>query len=309
MGEVVAAACVSHSPGLTGFPDAAPDAAERVLEAFAALRTMVADTEPDAMVVVSSEHFTNFFVNNLPTFAVGAAAGYDMPASDALARFLCIDRCLYPGHQALGDALYRALLTGNFDPSLVAGGYGFDEGFAVPLALLGGARVRNTAIEQVGQESVRAGLPCGAMSPVPVVPVVVNAVHPPMPSLERCYAFGQALGAALAEQHVAERVAVVGSGGLSHWVGLPEAGQIDVDFDNVVLDALSAADGGGLCTLDEAMVDAAGNGAHEVRAWLVVAGIVGSVPFEVLAYEPVPAWLTGTAVLRARMAGRQRGTK
>ena len=49
-----------------------------------------------------------------------------------------------------------------------------------------------------------------------------------------------------------------------------------------------------------AEIDAAGNGAHEIRTWLVAAGAAGT-GFDVLAYEPVQAWLTGTAVAAARM--------
>jgi aromatic ring-opening dioxygenase catalytic subunit (LigB family) len=286
VGEIVVAGCVSHSPGITGFPDQAPPrAAAAVLDGFRQLGAAVAAAAPDAVVMVSSEHFTNFFVANLPTFAVGTATGYELPATDAFARFLHLDRRRHPGHAELGGRVHGGLLARAFDPALVAGGYGFDEAFAVPLVLLGLA---------------------GATA-VPVVPVVVNAVHPPCPTLPRCYALGEALGEVLAEQQVAARVAVVATGGLSHWVGLPGAGTVDTGFDAEILGALHAGDGHRLCALPDEVLDRAGNGAHEIRAWLVVAGAVGSVPFDVLAYEPVPAWLTGTAVVQARLAQRQGG--
>lgn len=286
MGRLVAAACVSHSPGLTGFPDAAEQgAARRVFEGFAELARSLARLRPDALVLVSAEHYTNFFVANLPSFAVGTAPAYELPANDAFAEFLGIDRRSYPGHAALGESLYRGLLARDFDPSLVAGGYGFDEGFAVPLALLGATE-----------------------APVPVVPVVVNAVHDPYPPLARCHALGQALARAVDDQDAAARVAVIGTGGLSHWVGLPRAGEIDEAFDARVLEALAEGRGAELCKLRDDEVEAAGNGAHEIRTWLAVAGAAGNAPFEVLAYEAVPAWLTGTCVARARL-GEQGGTQ
>jgi aromatic ring-opening dioxygenase catalytic subunit (LigB family) len=278
MGRVVAAMCLSHSPGLTGFPERArPESARRVLDAVSLLARELAEARPDALVVVSAEHYTNFFVSNLPTFALGTAERYEMPASDAFASFLRIPRHRYPGHAELGGALARELVARGFDLSLCAGGYGFDEGFAVPLALLAGS------------------------SPVPVVPIVVNAVHPPYPSLSRCLELGAMLAEAVEAQPIAERVALVGSGGLSHWVGTARAGEIDEAFDRRVLEALATGKATALAELDDAELGAAGNGAHELRAWLVVAGAVDPAPFEVLAYEPVPAWLTGTAVARAAL--------
>ncbi|MDA8073924.1 MAG: hypothetical protein M0Z40_01575 [Actinomycetota bacterium] len=284
--SVVGVACMSHSPGITGFPERAdPWAAKAVLAGFDQLADVVDEVDPDAFVMVSTEHFTNFFVANLPSFAVGTAAAYDLPASDAFASFLGIERRRYPGHPALGEAVYRGLLSQEFDPALVAGGYGFDEAFAVPLTLL--ARGRD----------------------VPVVPIVVNAVHAPYPSLARCHRLGAAIRRIVEAQGAAQRVMVLGTGGLSHWVGLPGAGTIDTEFDRRVLDAFEAGRAERLLSLSDAELEASGNGAHEVRAWLVAAGAAGGAAFRTLAYEPVPAWLTGTAVAVADPAnGAASGT-
>lgn len=282
MGRVVATGCLSHSPGITAFPDRAdPAAAGRVLSALSELKVFLARSAPDALVVFSAEHFTNFSMANLPTFAVGTADSYEMPASDAFAAFLGIPRRAYPGAAGLGEAMHRGLVHAGFDVSLVAGGYGFDEGFAVPLAVL-----------------------CGDTA-VPVVPVVLNAVQPPYPPLARCRALGEAVGEVIAAQDRAGRVAVLGTGGLSHWVGLARAGEIDTEFDKRVLTALEAGDLDALCAISDADIDAAGNGAHEVRAWIAAAA-AGGAAFDILAYEPVPAWLTGTCVARGRVAEERR---
>lgn len=282
MGVVVLAACASHSPGITGFPERAdPAAAAAVHGAFVELSRAVEALAPDAIVAVSAEHFTNFSLANLPTFALGAAPWFPLPASQAFADFLRLPVRRYPGHEALGEALFAHVVDAGFDPSYVAGDYGFDEGFAVPLALVCGER------------------------PVPVVPVVVNGVHAPYPSLARCHALGRAIAAGVAAQDVADRVVVLGTGGLSHWVGLPRAGEIDTAFDDRVLAALVAGRAEDLCALGDAELEQAGNGAHELRAWLVAAGAAGSAPWRVLAYEAVPAWLTGTAVVAAELTTRR----
>lgn len=277
MGAVVAAACMSHSPGITGFPDRAdPAQARAVQDAVATVAADIAAAHPDAVVVVTGEHFTNFSLANLPSLAVGAADAYDMPATDAFARFLRIPRRRAAGHRQLGEALHQGLVDREFDPALVAGGYGFDEGVAVPMALVSGTDRQ-----------------------VPVVPVVINTVQPPYPTLRRCYHLGRALAEIVAEQRVAARVAMVGSGGLSHWVGLAQAGTIDQELDETVLRALAEGKGESLCDLTSGRLDQAGNGAHEIRAWLTVAATVEPARWERLAYEAVPPWLTGTAVMRA----------
>ena len=121
------------------------------------------------------------------------------------------------------------------------------------------------------------------------------------------------------------RVVVLGTGGLSHWVGsakrraymnraagtrlaelaahpvvLDDTGEINEAFDRMFLDRVVA---GRLAEFvaewtPERVEEVAGNGAQELRNWITAAAVVDDAPAEVLAYEPVPEWLTGTAVAR-----------
>jgi len=93
------------------------------------------------------------------------------------------------------------------------------------------------------------------------------------------------------------RVALIGAGGLSHWVGMPGMGRINVDFDRWFLSRLAAGRAEEGVTLTDAEVERAGNGAHEIRSWLTVAGAVPGKPARVLAYEPITAWVTGMGVI------------
>jgi protocatechuate 4,5-dioxygenase beta chain/2,3-dihydroxyphenylpropionate 1,2-dioxygenase len=137
-------------------------------------------------------------------------------------------------------------------------------------------------------------------------------VNPPYPTPKRCYDFGRMLRGAIEASMSVRSVVVLATGGLSHWVGMPQAGQINEDFDRDFLVRLESGDGQRLTDYDDAVLDAAGNGAHEIRTWLVAAGAAGAAsaasaagtagaPFETLAYEPVSEWLTGTAVAAARL--------
>lgn len=281
MGEVVFAACLSHAPGMTGFAASAQEQQlARLRLGLASLRDALECARPQAIVGVSSEHFTNFFLSNLPAFAVGTASGYPCPADDALADLLAIECHEQAGHAALGRDLLAYLLSSGFDPAVVAGSFGLDENFAVPLHLLAPG------------------------SPPPLVPVIVNAVEAPYPSPRRCWDLGVALGAWLRGQTVVDRVAVIATGGLSHSVGVARAGDIDEAFDRHVLARFADGRAHELADITQEDLDDAGNGANELRAWLTVAAAVDGVPFVTLAYEPVPEWSTGIALTQALLARR-----
>jgi len=276
-GRVVGAFTASHSPGITGWPERAePGRRRRVEAAYAEARDRIAALEPDAIVAVSVEHFTNFHLGNLPAFAIATGESYLGPVTAEMASFVNVPQHQYPGDAALGRHLYRFALESSFDPSLVEGGLDFDENFCVPFKHL------------------------DPESSIPLVPVIVNGVNPPWPTPRRCYDFGAMIRAAVEAQSEAERVVVVGTGGLSHWVGLPQAGQINEQFDRDFIARFESGDPDRLTAYTGDQIEEAGNGAHEIRTWIVAAGAAGTA-FDVLAYEPVPEWITGTAVAAARM--------
>jgi protocatechuate 4,5-dioxygenase beta chain/2,3-dihydroxyphenylpropionate 1,2-dioxygenase len=277
MSALVGVFACSHAPGITGFPDRAPEAERSAVhQAFAQVRDRIAALDPDVVVAVSVEHFSNFFLDNLPAFAVGTADSYEGPITAAMAAFLQVPQRRHPGDPALGRHLYEHALESSFDPALVAGDFAFDENFSVPLSLL------------------------DPEARLPIVPIIVNGVNPPWPTLARCLDFGRMLRRGIERDGASRRVVVLATGGLSHWVGMPESGSINQHFDYDFLSRLAAGDADGLVSYDRATLDAAGNGAHEIRTWLVAAG-AADCPFDVLAYQAVPAWLTGTAVAAARM--------
>lgn len=277
MGQVVGAFTASHSPGITGWPERADQAQRAAVEGgYAVARDRIAALRPDAVIAVSVEHFTNFHLGNLPAFAMATGDSYLGPVTKEMGAFVGVEQHQYPGHADLGRHLYEFALDSEFDPALVEGGLDFDENFCVPFKHL------------------------DPESRLPLVPIIVNGVNPPWPTPKRCYDFGRMLRRAVEAQSVAKRVVVVGTGGLSHWVGLPESGNINEEFDRDFLARLESGDPERLTDYTCEEIDAAGNGAHEIRTWLVAAGAAGT-GFEVLTYEPVPVWLTGTSVAAARL--------
>lgn len=276
-GQVVGAFAASHSPGITGWPERVEPAVRQKVEgAYTEVRRRIDALEPDALIVVSVEHFTNFNLGNLPAFAIATGDSYLGPVTEEMAQFLNVSQRRHPGAATLGRHLYEFALNAEFDPALVEGGLDFDENFSVPLKHL--------------DPEVR----------YPLVPVIVNGVNPPWPTPKRCYEFGRMIRDAVAAQTEARRVVVLSTGGLSHWVGLPESGNINQEFDRDFIERLTDGDANRLTDYSQAQIDLAGNGAHEIRTWLVAAG-AAQVGFDVLTYEPVPEWLTGTAVAAARL--------
>lgn len=276
-GRIVGAFTASHSPGITGWPERA-DEGQRVAveQAYVDVRDRIDALRPDAVIAVSVEHFTNFHLGNLPAFAIATGDSYLGPVTREMGSFLDVEQHQYPGQAELGRHLYEFALDSEFDPSLVEGGLDFDENFCVPFKHI------------------------DPQSRFPMVPIIVNGVNPPWPSPKRCYDFGRMLQRAVEAQSIVERVVVVGTGGLSHWVGLPESGQINEAFDRDFLERFESGDPERLTDYTREEIDEAGNGAHEIRTWLVAAGAAGT-GFDVLVYEPVPAWLTGTSVTAARL--------
>lgn len=269
MGEIVAAFASSHAPLLTAAPEAADPAQTRpIYEALQQLREQLSAARPDALVVCSNEHFTNFFFDNYPPFCIGIGEAHEGPVED----WLKIEKCMVPGAPALG----RELLTRAYDE-------GFDPAFSEELRLDHGIM---TLLHFLTPDMT-----------LPVVPIIQNCSVVPMPAVQRCYQFGAFLARAIAAQNAVPRVALLAAGGLSHWVGAPHMGEINDGFDRAFLDLLAGGRGRVAAGLSNEQIEQAGNGAHEIRSWITLAGAMGPRPAKVLAYAPVHAWITGMGVL------------
>lgn len=265
MAELCLSLCMSHAPMMVAAPDSAPDRSRGAwFEAMAELRTAVRAARADALVLVSNEHFTNFFLDAFPAMCIGIGDGHEGPVEP----WLGIPVHRRPGHPALALHLARSVMASGFDPA-VANRLRLDHGFMTVLHQL------NPAAD------------------MPVVPIIQNCAIDPMPSLERCHAFGRALGEAIASFPADTRVVVVGAGGLSHSVGTPEVGEIDEEFDRWFLAHLVRGDLGPVLALPDDELARAGNGTHEIRSWLTVAGASAPATARVLAYEAIVPWITG----------------
>ena len=119
----------------------------------------------------------------------------------------------------------------------------------------------------------RLGLPPAT----PIVPVFVNTYYPPnVPSAARCYEFGRALRRAVESWPAPAKVAIIASGGLSHFV-------VDEELDHRVLDGIAGRDAGILGSLSR---DQLRSGTSEILNWIVAAGALENLAPTVLDYVP-----------------------
>ena len=273
MAEIVAAALTSHAPLITGRPDIArPEQRERLYAGFRELARRLAEARPDVILMFVNDHVQNFAYDNVPAFCVGLAESYDAPGAGA-ARFMRLTPRKLAGVPEFSMALLESGLAAGVDFAYSYEIESWDE-MAVPLSFLA---------------------PDGV---VRVAPVYTNCGAPPLPTPRRCYDVGGIVGRFVRSRPAGERVALVATGGISHWVGTPETGRINPDWDHWVLDHIARADVEPLLRLtwDEIERDG-GNGGQEIRNWIALLGAVPGWKGEMLAYEPVPESITGCATV------------
>jgi hypothetical protein len=228
---------------------------QRCKEAIDHLRRKLAAWAPDMLVVVADDQHENIQDDANPPFTV--YVGGDCEASVSLSYFKepkSANRTAYKTDPALAQGLLEQLMEQGFDPA-----------YSKLLRYEGGlghafARVLKFLTPDAGP---------------PVVPIMVNTYYPPAPSAQRCMAFGQALASAIERLPGNRRIAVVGSGGLSHTI-------IDEALDHGVIAAIKANDLGFLGALPAAQLTA---GTSEIRNWIVTAAAADR-PATIVDYVP-----------------------
>ena len=292
--EFVGAYAMSHAGLIVTRRDDGPqDAVARIYDAFGTVRDEIADLAPDAVLIIATDHQKAFPLEGVPQFSIGVG-----PTAKGLGD-AGVPACEVPVQQALAADLLEGMVERGVDLAFTER-VAIDHSFVVPLMLL---------------------------TPdfdVPIVPVMVNCNVPPRPTFERSYQVGRILGEAARASRDA-RVVLVGTGGLSHWVGdeerweylarpagtriadrdrfpveIDDTGEINSEWDRAFLETLHRGEADRFVTewTAEQVEAAAGNGAQEVRNWVLAAGALADRPIETIAYEPVSEWLTGTAVAR-----------
>lgn len=273
--SLVYAGALSHAPGITGRAHLVENTAKRD-EFYAALERQRKDIEAagaEALVVIAAEHFGNFFMNNMPAFCVGNGERYEGPIEDP--EWLRIEKTTIPGAPDLGTRMIREMMQ-TVDVAY-AEEWKFDHGIMVPLHFL------------------------TPNYDLPIIPVNINCQGPPLTPLHRAWAFGEAVRRAA--DAVPEKIAVVGTGGVSHWPATPDSGKINEEWDRMFLGRLAEQDRDGVLNFsDEETYAQAGQGGFEIRTYIAAAA-AGGGKGEVQFYTAeLPIFAVGVTVMRFDIA-------
>lgn len=234
------------------------------------------EQRPTLAIVVYNDHGCDFFLDKMPTFAVGAAPSY--PPGDQGWDIRPVPAA--EGDLAFSQHAIEHLIEDEFDITICQE-LKLDHGFHVPMSLLFGDRW-----------------------PVRVLPIAVNVIQHPVPTPTRCYKLGAALRRAIDSYPADERVVIVGTGGMSHQLHGERAGFMSQAFDEGFLDAIES-DPQALCRITRRdYMERAGAEAIELIMWLVMRGALDERVTRVHRAYQLGVSLTGSGVIALENAAR-----
>jgi 2,3-dihydroxyphenylpropionate 1,2-dioxygenase len=261
----------------------------------------VARLAPDVIIAIGPDHFHGNFYDVMPPFVLGVESAH------GFGDFGTFEGSI-PVASDLAWAIHSALTAADFDIAL-----------SYDLTIDHGV--------------VQSWQMVSPSKPIPIVPLVVNTAAPPLASLRRSAALGIALGDALRAWPGADRILILASGGLSHWLpsndprelpeerrqplihgradtkafaavreprvramgGNPNA-RVNAEWDTWFLDQLVADEAQAVIELGhDGLEEQAGNGGQELRTWLI-GHAAARLPLVWTSYEPVPEWITGMGI-------------
>jgi len=249
---------------------------KRIRAGFSALRGRLEAARPDALIIIGDDQDEVFSRALIPAFATLLSDEVKGTASISwLGEKPQENRILLRCHSGLARVALEGLMDRGFD-------LGYIEKFT-PLA---------RPERGLGHAFTRIGKMMGlAENGIPVIILFINAYHPPLPSAARCYALGKALRDVFAKRP--ERVAIYGSGGLSHCPIGPRAGWVDEPLDRWVLDRIERGEGAALQHLFTFDSDTLRSGTGEIRSWVTVAGAFDGINGNIVDYIPSRMAITG----------------
>jgi protocatechuate 4,5-dioxygenase beta chain len=235
------------------------------------VREWLQEVRPDVAVMIYNDHGLNFFLDKLPTFAVGAAPEY----RNADEGWGLPTLAPYPGDPKFSWHVIESLVADEFDVTTCQEML-VDHAFTVPLALLWPERSKMS---------------------IKTLPIAVNTVQHPLPSPSRCYKLGQAVGRAIESYPEDLGVVVIATGGLSHQLDGQRAGYINKEFDLMCLDKI-VADPLALAKYSiHDLVEHAGTQGVELIMWLVMRGALTGKVAKVHSHYHIPVSNTAAGLL------------
>lgn len=249
MAEIVAAAAAVHAPQLLSRPPHEDltklDGSTDALRQFG---KVLDQTQPDVILLIGLDHLETFWLEAVPPFTLVLSPEVEAHYMDRVK--------VAKVHTDLATHILKGVIARDFDLT-----YSQD-------AILGHAFL--TPLEYIVGER-----------DIPIIPLLVNTYLPPIPSPRRAYALGQAIAEAIEDRP--ERVAVIASGGMSHFPGTSRYHAPNFAFDEFVINEVSNGRYDALLGLSAVNLDEVGE--SELMTWFTAVGIIGQVPGTLLSYQ------------------------
>ena len=245
---VIGGAMLPHAPQFFTMPETEDRATVEKVRAIAAdIGAKLRALKPDLWIIFANDHAEQFFHTMAPPFTihVGGEASGEFAGR----------KLHWKIPSEISFELVRQLYRQGFDPAFTSTAK-FDYAMGIPLTHLGHTD--------------------------PVLPIYVNAYLPPQPTMERCYAFGQAVARCVT--NLGLKTVILASGGMSHFPGTDRYSNPALAWDNQVLAKLATGNLKSLIGYDETELDENGN--IELRCWACAAGALGERKPDIVSMDP-----------------------
>jgi protocatechuate 4,5-dioxygenase beta chain len=242
-------------------------------DGYPPIREWLGDHKPDVAINIYNDHGLGFFLDRMPTFAIGAAheyrnedEGWGIPQLGP-----------FPGDPKLSWHIIEYMVAHEFDITSCQE-LAVDHGFTVPMQLFWPGAPDNPDMPRT-------------------VPISANTVQHPIPTLKRAFDFGKTLREALLSYPENIKIVVLGTGGLSHQLDGRRAGFINKEFDRMCMEKIVSAPEELTKISRHELVRQAGAQGTEFLMWMMMRGALGSKVKKLHANYHIPISNTGAGTM------------
>ena len=274
MARLIGGIGTSHVPSIAAALDRGArhsDEWKPFFDGYQPVQDWVAEHRPDIAIVVFNDHGNAFFLDRVPTLALGVAAKYP-PIDEGWGPR---DLPPFPGAEDFSWHLADQMVAGHFDP-LICRELAVDHGLQVPMELV------------FGRPQVW---------PVRVVPILVNTIQYPIPTPQRMWDLGALLARAIDDWPGDEKVVILGTGGLSHQLQGARAGFINPDADRDWIANIGPNPQRYRDMTRADYVEIFGSEGAELIMWLVMRGAMDARVNTLCRHYFAPASMTGAGMV------------
>ncbi len=242
-------------------------------DAYPPIRDWLAQHKPDVAINIYNDHGLGFFLDKMPTFAIGTAheyrnedEGWGIPQLGPFA-----------GDARLSWHIVEGMVADEFDITTCQE-LAVDHGFTVPMQLFWPGAPDNPDMPRA-------------------IPISANTVQHPIPTLKRALDFGKSLRRALLSYPEDIKVVILGTGGLSHQLDGQRAGFINSDFDRMCMEKIVDEPESLTKISRMELVEKAGSQGTEFLMWMMMRGALGPKVHAISQNYHIPVSNTGAGTM------------